>query len=86
MPVPATCLLSCSRSASREKGNTICRLGSIQHSLSRLSLLEQRLEKGRQPRLSTVISNAAVLHMHSTLLVRAKGVVLLRSAKPRERG
>lgn len=48
----------------------------------RLSLLEQCLEKGRQPRLSTVISNTVVLHMHSIPLLRAKGVVLLRSAKP----
>lgn len=60
-------LPSCSKgAASLGKGNAFCRLGSTQHSLSRLSPLEQHLEQGKQPRLSTVLHHAVGHHICST--------------------
>lgn len=57
----------CSKgAASIGKGNSLCQLGSTQHSLSRLSPREQHLEWGRQPRLSTLIQNAVGHHTCST--------------------
>lgn len=60
-------LPSCSTGiASRRKENAFCRPGSTPHTLSRLSALEQCLEEGREPRLSTVIHNAVEHRTHST--------------------
>jgi len=72
--------------ASTGKGNASCRLGSAQHSLSRLSPRERCLEQGRQPRLSAVIHNAAEYQTRSTSQQRPKTWFCCWSAEPSERG